>query len=110
VNTVLRWLLAALVGLACRWLAVKVGGTCPLEPHTWFCANWETIAGIAATILIALGYPVERPGLATTKAAQRVEAPRPPPEPEPATSGEIVIPTRTPEEIEADAQRGDGGG
>lgn len=94
-NTLLRWVLAALAGLAARWLAVKVGGTCPLAPETFVCGHWETIAGIAAAILTALGYPVKRtrPALAASKAPQKaepLEANVPDLSPAPASWGENV--------------------
>lgn len=88
IPTLVRWLVAALVGLFCRWLAAKVGGTCPLGPQTFVCGHWETLAGVAATILTALGYPVKRPGsaVATKREGLRIAPPPPPEDPAPAPS------------------------
>jgi hypothetical protein len=101
-------LASALAGAAARVFE----GSCPLDASSWVCGHWDLVVAVATFVLGAFGVKVNRQRLATSKAAHRAEAPKPPPapEPEPATSGEIVIPTRTPGEIEADAQRGDGGG
>jgi hypothetical protein len=107
VSTLARWILMALASALAGAAARFFEGSCPLDGASWVCAHWEIVVTIASFVLGAFGVQVKRRGLAASKAAQRAS---PPPAPEPATSGEIEIPTRTSEEIETDNQRGDGGG
>lgn len=65
-STLLRWALALIAGIVGRYLAGYFAGSCPASPSDWLCVHWENVAGIASTILAALGYGTVR------KAAARV--------------------------------------
>jgi hypothetical protein len=97
-------LASALAGAAAHWFE----GSCPLDASSWVCGHWTFVVAVATVVLGAFGVKVNRPKLAASKAAQRIEQPKPPPapEPEPATSGEVVIETRDPGEIDWDKRDG----
>lgn len=105
-NTLLRWLLMAVLSALAGSAAHFFEGSCPLEPSSWVCGHWTLVVAVATLVLGAFGVRVKRPELATSKAAQKPEtvtlttvpgAPEPEPLGVEVTSANVS--TRTPDEI-----------